>query len=547
MVDITTRAVKGARLTHAEMDDNFINLKAGVEAHAAAADPHGDRAYASAQDAAHVSAADPHGDRAYSDAQLSTGLATKQNTLVSGTNIKTVNGGSLLGSGDLVIQGLPKRVSFVDTAPGTANTVAGTSNFVLGSGNNIASNDLNITVLGSDLVTSAPTSNNVANYVGVLGTSKVVLGDIKFGAVIASGDGSNATMRLGGAYSGGQTGFNLPVNCALIAAGGNSVIDNSYNLNGVCVNNVVMAGSGNILGGARGVIVGAAGGTINSGSGNVILGHEGATITNSTGYNVAMGGRYNGVNITGIGNLVLNGGSATVSGSYNIGQSYATQISGSNCIYNTYQGSVGGSYNIAVGNSVTVYGGSYNLLIGDYASIGGWQNTNYSVNVGQRASGFMESYCYTVAGQTSSSFGDESKSIRALASGHTTNATPMNLQVPYTGTTFAIERRFDSQNGKHGGVVITATVIGVQRGAANANVYMRKFRQVYYGESYNAPTALGAITQEELKTVGSASAWNATFVTGVGYASAGIGIQVTGEAAKNIAWSATVEATQIWA
>jgi hypothetical protein len=34
------------------------------------------------------------------------GLATKQDTLVSGTNIKTINGNSLLGSGNLLIEGL---------------------------------------------------------------------------------------------------------------------------------------------------------------------------------------------------------------------------------------------------------------------------------------------------------------------------------------------------------------------------------------------------------------------------------------------------------
>ena len=37
------------------------------------------------------------------DTDLSTGLGTKQDTLVSGTNIKTVNGGSVLGSGNLVV------------------------------------------------------------------------------------------------------------------------------------------------------------------------------------------------------------------------------------------------------------------------------------------------------------------------------------------------------------------------------------------------------------------------------------------------------------
>lgn len=48
---------------------------------------------------AHSADVDPHGDRAYTDTQL----GAKQNLLVSGTNIKTINGGSLLGAGDLVI------------------------------------------------------------------------------------------------------------------------------------------------------------------------------------------------------------------------------------------------------------------------------------------------------------------------------------------------------------------------------------------------------------------------------------------------------------
>lgn len=41
------------------------------------------------------------------NSDLTTALATKQNTLVSGTNIKTVNGSTLLGSGNLSIAGVP--------------------------------------------------------------------------------------------------------------------------------------------------------------------------------------------------------------------------------------------------------------------------------------------------------------------------------------------------------------------------------------------------------------------------------------------------------
>ena len=38
----------------------------------------------------------------YTKAEVDTGLGTKQDTLSSGTNIKSINGTSLLGSGDIV-------------------------------------------------------------------------------------------------------------------------------------------------------------------------------------------------------------------------------------------------------------------------------------------------------------------------------------------------------------------------------------------------------------------------------------------------------------
>lgn len=46
-----------------------------------------------------------HDDRYYTETEIDTKLNGKQNTLVSGTNIKTINGNSLLGSGNIVISG----------------------------------------------------------------------------------------------------------------------------------------------------------------------------------------------------------------------------------------------------------------------------------------------------------------------------------------------------------------------------------------------------------------------------------------------------------
>ena len=82
MVDIVTRAGKGAPLTHTEMDANFNNLNSG-----------------------------------------------KQETLVSGGNIKQINGESILGGGNLELDlgriGLPAGEALLAGEPaGVANGLA---------------------------------------------------------------------------------------------------------------------------------------------------------------------------------------------------------------------------------------------------------------------------------------------------------------------------------------------------------------------------------------------------------------------------------------
>jgi len=49
-------------------------------------------------------------DTAVQPTELADGLATKQDTLVSGTNIKTLNGASVLGAGDLAVPGTMTHV-----------------------------------------------------------------------------------------------------------------------------------------------------------------------------------------------------------------------------------------------------------------------------------------------------------------------------------------------------------------------------------------------------------------------------------------------------
>lgn len=88
-----------------------------------------------------------------------TNLAAKQATLVSGTNIKTVNGTSLLGSGNLVVSGLT-----VVPVSGTTQTAVAGNNYVL---NNVAATAVTMptTLVAGDPVTISPNNGLLTNTV----------------------------------------------------------------------------------------------------------------------------------------------------------------------------------------------------------------------------------------------------------------------------------------------------------------------------------------------------------------------------------------------
>jgi len=154
MLAIVTRAGKGSILTNAELDANFTNLKSAVEALESATPVvqsvagktgvitlvKGDVGLANVDNTSD------------SNKPLSTAataaLNDKQATLVSGTNIKTINGVSLLGAGNVVTDSGQANIQFKDegTNVGTAGAVT-TINFV---GNAVtagyASNTLTVTI-----------------------------------------------------------------------------------------------------------------------------------------------------------------------------------------------------------------------------------------------------------------------------------------------------------------------------------------------------------------------------------------------------------------
>lgn len=115
---IVTRAGKGSPLTYDEVDSNFTNLKATADSAAPAsslatvattgayADLSGKPTLGTAaatNSTAYATAA--QGAKADTALQSSDIGVTVQAKLVSGTNIKTINGTSVLGSGDITISG----------------------------------------------------------------------------------------------------------------------------------------------------------------------------------------------------------------------------------------------------------------------------------------------------------------------------------------------------------------------------------------------------------------------------------------------------------
>lgn len=78
---------------------------------------------------------------------LQTSLNAKQNTLVSGSNIKTVNGNSLLGSGNIAVQ--PTLVSGTNIKTVNGNSLLGSGNITISGGGGTPSWQLVRTVTGT--------------------------------------------------------------------------------------------------------------------------------------------------------------------------------------------------------------------------------------------------------------------------------------------------------------------------------------------------------------------------------------------------------------
>lgn len=190
---ITYRDTKGSKLTIAELDENFRDLDSRSSGGGAVSSVAGKTGAVNlVKGDVGLSAVDNTAD---ADKIVSTAtalaLSGKQATLVSGSNLRTINGQSLLGTSDIVIAG----------GGGAVSSVAGrTGVVVLAKADVGLANVDNTTDAGKPVSTAQATAIGLKQNTLVSGTSiKTVNGQSILGSgdlVIAGGGGAAAPVAL---------------------------------------------------------------------------------------------------------------------------------------------------------------------------------------------------------------------------------------------------------------------------------------------------------------------------------------------------------------
>ena len=146
----------------------------------------------------------------YTKDAINNKLAKKQDTLVSGTNIKTINGNSLLGSGDVTISGSGSGDSVSSAYYANSNTqlnglnINGTnyklldvkvndgSNLIIGSNRSLTSGASNVTAIGACDSAAASSSASIA-----IGHNSTASGDLSTVIGESSSASSSASIAIG--------------------------------------------------------------------------------------------------------------------------------------------------------------------------------------------------------------------------------------------------------------------------------------------------------------------------------------------------------------
>ncbi len=244
---------------------------------------------------------------------LATIVNNKQTALVSGTNIKTINGVSILGSGDLVIAGGGGGTGDVTTNGSQVlsnKTISGDSNTLL----NIPKSS----VLGIDQVDNVPDASkpvSTAQAAAIAGGDAATLSTIR-GAVPTAGDTLNKLYALiqtlngivGGPAADGDTIVNTVTELLAVFTQYSESVDIATLINGkvtgTIINTLTQTATGGVLDARQGKILSDSIASLTS----IVNGKQAALIS---GMNIKTVG---GVSLLGSGDIPLSTGDVTTAG-----------------------------------------------------------------------------------------------------------------------------------------------------------------------------------------------------------------------------------------
>lgn len=435
-------------------------------------------------------------------AAVTTALAEKQATLVSGTNIKTVGGASLLGPGD-ISTGLSYHIeSRTIAAPNAAVPVHG----LTPSGAEV---DIDLLLrpkgVGAILANLPDGTTGGGDKRGVcaidLQTTRANANQVASGSFAVISGGVNNKAAGDYATVGGGTGNSANGSRNTVGGGNNNTASND--------DSTISGGSGNTASGAASTIGGGGGhaatgtystiggGTNNTAGANATV--AGGFSNEATGDADAVGGGYNNT---------ANGSRATIAGGFN---------------------------NVASNGWATVTGGAANTASGFYSTVNGGNNNvaNATLAIAEGDEGNTKGRESSLArGNGKFATSGDAQRVEQELRGTTTDATPTTIgargQLAGNATSFFLS--VDS--------AATFQFLVVARDGVDSAHY------TVTGAAAKAAAGtaaiVGAVSVQSIESAGAAT-WSATAVA----FGNGVALQVTGEAGKTIKWVATMTAVEV--
>jgi hypothetical protein len=492
---ITKRANKGSALTITEMDTNLQNLADAVD--------------------------------------------SKQAALVSGTNIKTINGSSILGPGDVTVTGgASATLSIVNTAVAYTITAADLGKIINCTSGTFTVSLTAAATLGSGFTCTIWNTSNTATDVITIDPNLTEKIDNQTTIVLYRGEG-----------------------LSIICDETNWQIDNKKPMR-VYTENMTNAVVRPFASGQNSVAIGEGAGS--SGSYATALGYYArcsGTQAIALGMWASAGGGFStaiGANSGGNGSITVSStGSTAVGGSYASGiDSFAAAIAnntssygakGDNSVAIGSQCLASGAFSIAMGR-LAAASGTYSVafgydktLSGNYSfSAGGYShviNQNYGIAIG--GVGTTVAVVGKVAIGTASTSGWLSQLGILISQKQTTNATPALLTSD--GSTANTTNQVILPNNSVYG--FTGTVTAMQQVAGGTDFAIWEIKGGIRRGATAAATALGTYNINVLSKSSGATAWAIALTADT--TNGGLAITATGAAATNIRWVATVNTSEV--